>query len=407
MGRQGQYNYAGITYQSWAAMSLFLQYLKKPNFSYIHLEAPEFQDFNLAFNDGKKIICEAKNWKRKFSYPNLRKILTDILNRKNLGENDEILFICNEINEDLENRVKNAEYFKNTKYFTEKYYPYFKKKNFTEEQINLLPQVKFWKIPESINENKAYSLFEDLFDFWLPESDLKKIVHSILIEKIYKRSAKGTTFTREELFIEIENIKIDIIRKTGYLDEARKSIPQQIRNLIQALENNNSPNWADYNIAALSAKPDLMFFVLKRLDNREIKNLLEWNDLWEKIIKLNYFSHRIFKIFSNNLQNTKNRQYILIFILKCLSNYKSYFQNNFLISDIVRIIAKTIEKENKLNKIALEIIENILDNYKDDYFYLKSDYGQHQEWEKEQICILLRKIFDQANCKQRKIYLKS
>lgn len=231
-------------------------------------------------------------------------------------------------------------------------------------------------------------------------------MHSILIETIYKRSAKGTTFTRKELFIEIENIKIDIIRKTGYLDEARKSIPQQIRNLIQALENNNSPNWADYNIAALSAKPDLMFFVLKRLENREIKNLLEWNDLWEKIIKLNYFSHRIFKIFSNNLQNTKNRQYILIFILKCLSNYKSYFQNNFLISDIVRIIAKTVEKENKLNKIALEIIENILDNYKDDYFYLKSDYGQHQEWEKEQICILLRKIFDQANCKQRKIVYK-
>ena len=406
MGKQGQYNYTGINYQSWAAMSLFLQYLKKPYFSYIHLEAPRFQDFNLVFNDGKKIICEAKNWKRKFNYSHLRKILENILKRKNLGENDEILFICNEINKDLEEKVKNAEYFKNTKYFRKEFYPYFKEKKFTDKQINILPQVKFWKIPGSINENKVYSLFEDLFDFWLPESDLKKIVHSILIEKIYKRSAKGTTFTREELFVEIENIKIDIIKKTGYLDEARKSIPQQIRNLIQALENNRSPNWADYNIAALSAKPDLMFFVLKRLENGEIKNLLEWNDLWEKIIKLNYFSHRIFQIFSNNLQNTKNRHYILSFILKNFKNYNDYFYTNFLIADIVRVVSKIIEKEKKLNGKALIIVDNILDSYKNDYFYLKSYNDQHRNWEKEQVSILLRKLFNKGSYNQKEIIYK-
>lgn len=406
MGKQGQYNYTGINYQSWAAMSLFLQYLKKPYFSYIHLEAPRFQDFNLVFNDGKKIICEAKNWKRKFNYSHLRKILENILKRKNLGENDEILFICNEINKDLEEKVRNAEYFKNTKYFRKEFYPYFRKKKFTDKQINILPQVKFWKIPGSINENKVYSLFEDLFDFWLPESDLKKNVHSILIEKIYKRSAKGTAFTREELFIEIENIKIDIIRKTGYLDEARKSIPQQIRNLIKALENNRSPNWADYNIAALSAKPDLMFFVLKRLENREIKNLSEWNDLWEKIIKLNYFSHRIFKIFSINLQNTKNRHYVLSFILKNFKNYIDYFYTNFLIADIVRVVSKIIEKEKILNGKALIIVNNILDNYKNDYFYLKIYNDQHRNWEKEEISILLRKLFNKGNYNQKKIIYK-
>jgi len=403
MGKKGQPNLKGIIYQSGAAISLFLQYLKKANFSYIHLEAPEFQDFNLVFNDGKKIICEAKNWKRKFNYSDLRKILSDILNRKNLGENDEILFICSKINEDLEEKVKNAKYFISTEYFKKEYYPLFKKKNFTDEQIKILPQVIFWKVSEDINEKLAYSLFEELLDFWLPEDDIKKIINSILIEKIYKRSAKGDIFTREELFTEIENMKINIIKKTGYLDGQRKSALGQIGDLIKALENNKSPDWADYNIAALSAKPDLMFFVLKRLENKEIKNLSEWDDLWGKIIKLNYFSHRIFKIFSNNLQNTKNRQYILSFILKYFSNYKSYFQNNFLISDIVTIIAKIIEKENRLNKIALKIVEDILDNYKDDYFYLKSDYDQHRNWEKEQISILLGKLFNKGNYNQKKI----
>jgi len=406
MGKQGQYNYSGITYQSWAAMSLFLQYLKKPNFSYIHLEAPKFQDFNLVFNDDKKIICEAKNWKRKFNYTNLREILGNILERKNLGENDEILFICNEINDELKESVKNAEYFINTDYFKKEFYPFFKKKYFTDEQINILPQVKFWKALGDINKLSVYSLFEELLDFWLPEDDLEKIVGNILINKIYEGSVKGDIFTRNEVTLEIENMKINIIKKTGYLDDARRDIPQQIKDLIKALENNKSPNWADYNIAALSAKPDLMFFVLKRFEDIDIKNLSEWNDLWEKIIKLNYFSHRIFNIFSINLQNTKNRQYILDFILKYLPNYKSYFLDNFLIVDIVRIVNKIIEKEKKLNEKALIIVDNILDSYKNDYFYLKIQNDQHENWEKEQISILLRKLFNKGNYNQKKIIYK-
>jgi len=405
MGKQGQYNYSGITYQSWAAMSLFLQYLEKGNFSYIHLEAPKFQDFNLVFNDGKKIICEAKNWKRKFNYSHLREILNDILNRKNLGENDEILFICNEINEDLESRVKNAEYFKNTKYFTKEYYPYFKKKNFTEEQINLLPQVKFWKISGDINEHLVYSLFEELLDFWLPKDDLKEIIDSTLVEKIFKRSAKGTIFTREELFTEIENKKTNIIKKTGYLDNKRRTKEEQIIDLVKALKNNRSPIWSDSLVSALSTERDLMFFVLKRLESKRINNLSNWENIWN-IIKLNYFSNYVFKIFSNNLQNTKNRRYILSFVLKYLPNYKSYFLDNFLIFDTVKIVAKIIEKENKLNKIVFGIVKAILDNYKDDYFYLKSDYDRHQNWEKEQISILLRKLFEKGNHKQKEIIYK-
>ena len=405
MGKQGQYNYSGITYQSWAAMSLFLQYLKKGNFSYIHLETPKFQDFNLVFNDGKKIICEAKDWKRKFNYSHLRKILNDILGRKNLGKNDEILFICHEINEDLEEKVKNAEYFINTGYFKKEFYPFFKKKKFTDEQINILPQVKFWKVSEDINEKIVYSLFEELLDFWLPENDLKRIIDSILIDKIYKGSAKGGTFTRKELFLEIENMKINIVKKTGYLDGKRRSKEEQIKDLVEALENNRSPIWADLLVSALSTERDLMFFVLKRLEGRRIKNLSDWENLWN-IIKLNYFSSRIFKVFSKNLQNSKNRQYILDFVLKYLPNHKSYFLDNFLVFDIVKIVAKIIEKENKLNKIALEIVGNILNNYKNDYFYLKSNYDQHLNWEKEQISILLEKLFNKGNHNQKEVIYK-
>jgi hypothetical protein len=405
MGDKGQSNLKGLIYQSGAAISLFLQYLKKANFSYIHLEPAKFQDFNLVFNDGKKIICEAKNWKRSFSYPDLRKILGDILSRKNLGENDEILFICNEINKDLEEKVKNSEYFINTEYFKKEFSPFFKKEKFTDEQISILPQVKFWKVSEGINEQLVYSLFEELIDFWLPKDDLEKVLKSILLDKIYKRSAKGGTFTREELFLEIENMKINIVKKTGYLDDKRRSKEEQIKDLAEALENNRSPIWSESLISALSTERDLMFLVLKKLESRRIRNLSDWENLWN-IIKLNYFSHYVFKIFLTNLQNKRNRQYILGFILKYLPNYKGYFLDNFLVFDTLKIVAKINEKEDKVNKLALEIIETVLDNYGEDYFYLKIDPDQHRNWEKEQVSILLRRLFKKGNNNQKEIIYK-
>ena len=59
MSKAGQYNYKGINAQAWAAMSLFLQYMRDAKFASIQLEAANFEDFNLIFNDGKKIISES------------------------------------------------------------------------------------------------------------------------------------------------------------------------------------------------------------------------------------------------------------------------------------------------------------------------------------------------------------
>src|SRR3972149_1098354 len=107
MSKQGQYNYKGINAQAWSAMSLFLQYLRDPNFSYIQLEAPDFEDFNLVFNDGKKIICESKARKQKFSYSQLRLVLNSILKKTGVEEKDEILIICNDLDSKLNENISN------------------------------------------------------------------------------------------------------------------------------------------------------------------------------------------------------------------------------------------------------------------------------------------------------------
>ena len=91
--KQGQYNYKGVNAQAWAAMSLFLQYLRYTDFSYIQLEASQFEDFNLVFNDGRKIVCESKDWRRNFSFADLKKVLKSILKKNVLGEKDKGLDI--------------------------------------------------------------------------------------------------------------------------------------------------------------------------------------------------------------------------------------------------------------------------------------------------------------------------
>src|SRR3989344_9644788 len=101
MSKAGQYNYKGINAQTWAAMSLFLQHLRDQKFSSIQLEAANFEDFNLVFNDGKKIICESKDRKEKFSYPHLKALLENISGKGALSDKDEIIVICSKANADL------------------------------------------------------------------------------------------------------------------------------------------------------------------------------------------------------------------------------------------------------------------------------------------------------------------
>ena len=142
MGSQGQSNYKGINAQAWAAMSLFLQHLRDPNFSYMHLEAPKFEDFNLVFKEEKKIICESKDWRQRFSFPHLKKILSSLLRKTAIGDKDEILIICSNLDPKLKESVENAKY--GSRFIS----PIFKRKHFSIQQIAVLNKVRFWKIEE-------------------------------------------------------------------------------------------------------------------------------------------------------------------------------------------------------------------------------------------------------------------
>jgi len=398
MSKQGQYNYKGINAQAWAAMSLFLQYLRDPNFSCIQLEAPNLADFVLVFNDEHKIICESKDWKQKFSFPHLKKVLFSILGKATIGENDEILIICTNLDDKLEDRVRNIKYF--YKFIS----PEFKKKGFTDKQIAILDKVRFWKVQQEDNHLIAYSLFGELLNFWLPEDELEYKADSILIKKIYEGSAKGDIYKREDILSEIESIREKAIKYSGYFDDERVKVELQFHNLIKAMDNNKSPVWAAVQLKALSSKPALMFFVLDRLKEKKIDNLEEWSDLWQ-LHKIYRFSFSLFEIFEKNLHTEENKTYILKFFKKNVSKIKAFYQYDFLEVEFVKIVKKILKQDSnsKFIREVFEVVKKLITERCNDIFYLKSQVDNF--WEREEVGKLLKKIYEKSDSNlKREIY---
>lgn len=390
MSKQGQYNYKGINAQAWAAMSLFLQYLRYTDFSYIQLEAPEFEDFNLVFSDGHKIICESKDWKREFDHSNLKKILSNILKKTTIGEKDEILIICTKLNDDLRRRVEHMKY--GSQFLTFE----FKKKGFSDQQIAILDKVRFWKVQQEDNHLIVYALFSELLDFWLPEDELECKADSILIKRIYEGSAKGKVYKREDIISEIDSIRKKASKYSGYFDDERVKTEVQLQNLIKAVDNNKAPEWAPHQLSALTSKPALMSFALDLIKDKKIDKLAGWSDLWE-LYKIYRFSFTLFRIFESNLHTKDNKRYILHFFKNNISEIRRFYQRDFFDIDVVKITKKVLEddKNNKFIKDAFEIVKKLITEKRDGIFYLKAQ--RDSSWERGEIAKLLKEIYDKAN----------
>lgn len=383
MGKSGQNNYKGINAQSWAAMSLFLQHLRNPDFFGIELESPNMNDFNLIFRDGHKVICEAKARARNFNYSDLKDLVRSVL--KHLKDNDEILVICSRLSKSLENKVSHM------KYFSKQMAPYFKSKGFKPEEIQALSKVRFWNVSGEAHYNVVYSLFGELLNFWLPQEELERKVDSILLKKIYGGSAKGKSISKSDILQEIDDYRKNTVKFSGYFDSERVNVEKQLAALIRAIEDNKSPEWAEAPLSAISAQPNLMFYVIDKFKNKKIKSLKDWANLWN-LNKIYGFSFSLYKIFENNLNTHKNRKYVLDFIEKRIPEIQNYYRHNFFEIDVVRIINKILEKDKHPLNQAFNVVKKILASFKNDYFYLK-DGKADRDYEKQEMCKLLKRIY--------------
>ena len=403
MGEYGQNNIKGIIYQSWAAMSLFLQYLREPNFSYIHLEAPNYEDFNLVFNDGSKIICESKDWKKSISYLELKSILESILKKNSSLENDKILIICSNLDKNMAKEVSRVKYYDLKKAFNQ--LPKNIIKKFPEKVVEILPKVDFWEVKLVEQEKVVYSLFTELLNLsiWLPQEKIANLTKAILVDKIQYNSVAGSIYKRQEIADEIEKVKQDAIKDSGSFDKEKIEKQQQLKNIIVAIKNSKSPIWANNQISAITADRDLMFFALDKFKKEKEDNLEMWNNLWQAT-KIHIYSFGLFDIFENNLHTEQNRKYILKYIKDNIALVRNYYYENLFEEQSLKIIKNIIEQDSDLLKESLEIIKLLLINNEDDYFYFKSKHKKNLLYHKNEICKLLKVIYDKTIMLREEIY---
>ena len=396
----GQANISGINAQAWASMSLFLQFLRDPRFSYIHLEAPGFQDFNLVFSDGHKIICESKDRKEKFDYRHLKSILQNISKNSVIGGQDEILIICRNANDNLISDVERVKYFEQLK-------NKFIKKGYSETNIALLSKIKFWVVPSAFNEKVIYSLFADLVNFWLPSDEIEKIVDHILVQKIYKGSAKGSDYSRADILKEIDDLATQAKSNSVYYGDLDKR-EKQFKVLDNALKDPKHKTWMiKKELSAFSTDYERLKFATSRLANKKgLLNLKSWDPVWQ-LNRVYYFTYGIFDVFENNLYTDENRKYVLDYIKKYTKDVRGFYQIDFFDTSVVKIVTKIIKGADgkKYLNDAFAIVNNLITFNEKEFFYLKTTGYDHGQWEKEETCKLLHEIYFLAGDKlKQKIF---
>ncbi|NQS88441.1 hypothetical protein HQ584_01430 [Patescibacteria group bacterium] len=332
MTKAGRPVFKGINSQAWAAMSLFLQYVNRQDFRHIGLEGDKLEDFHLVFEDGHKIICESKA--SIINYSQIRDILSRIIKHKQTNPEDDLLVICRKVSSEARSDIENF------KFFGALLRSRLSKKDFTEKHLSLLPQVKFWEVTQEVNIESVELLVAELLKIWVPDHSLKEIVSSLVVNKIYFGSQKGTKLTKHEFLQQLEERKKQIVKDSGYYSE-RENKEKQIKEIMEALSDPNRKEWANNQLSSLTDKPDLHYFTLKKLEEKKNINLRDWDHLWRASAR-GTFSFEVFKIFKQNINNSDNKSYFLEFIPEIISKFVGFYTQRFLEIDIVRTCKEII-----------------------------------------------------------------
>lgn len=387
MSKSGQNNQKGVDAQNWAALALFLQYVKDPSFVYIKLEPEESEDFDLVFGNGNKIICESKYRNRKFSYPDMKELLEKVIKRKNFESQDEILVVCKNTDKNLSSEIKNIRYFPQ---LSKK----FKDKGFSKSEIELLPKVNFWILEKGFDYNNYnYTLISEMLNFWMPAESVIEFTDSTLYNKITKKSISGLTYAKLDFEKDLAELKKRIQDSGDMFNTKVVSMEKQFTKLEKDTKRSIGIKLGTSSLSTLSTRWDLMTFATDRLKKRSDLDLEKWDNLWQ-LNNVRGFSYSIFTIFEQNLNSTKNIKYLIGYFKKYSGETKGFHKLDFFDINILKIISKILEisGEEYLND-CFDILKNIL-LYNDDKFaYNKKQLNNLGEWEKGEVCKFLLKVY--------------
>lgn len=387
MSKAGQNNQRGIYTQNWVAVSLFLQFLRETNFSYVHLEPNNSEDFDLCFKDGKKVICESKYRNKSFSYAQLKELVGKVIRRGALNHHDEILVVCKYLDQNLKSEMGAIKYFSELK---KKY----REKGFSKKMIDSLPRIKFWELGPNFDRTLNESLISEYINSWLPPKEINSF-SVVLQDKISQLSSFGGVYSLVNFDQDILELKERARQQSDYFnDEINRG--KQFRLLEKEIKNKGI-RWGTGSVSAFSTRWDLMSFAMDRLKQRRDLELNKWDSLWQ-LNKVQYFTFGIFDVFENNLNTKENKVYVLQYINRYTKTIRGYFRSDYFDVDVVKIVTKIILDADGSIYIddAFTVVKDLITFRKKDFFYIRDNNYDHGKWEREEVCKLLRKIYDIA-----------
>jgi len=390
MSKQGQYNFKGINSQAWAAMSLFLQFISKPDFSHIIFEGNKLEDFCLVFNDGKKIVCESKDHTSGVGYSKLKDILGNVVKHEQINSNDEILIVCPSVDQNVLNDIEHVKYLK--EYTKNKL---INKHKFAKDEVALLPQVRFWQINQAISQSSVEALISYLLGIWVPRHVLSEIVCNFMVVEVYFGSQKGQTLTKKDLLEKLEERKKQAVSDSTY-EEDRGVFDKRLEKFIKLVRNPPADSALTNNqITNLSSRPNEYSFLIDRLKGKDLKiNLKTWNSFWISVVQ-GIHSFNVFDIFENNLNTKENISYATDFCLEFFDQNYNLIRDEFINTDIAKLCGKILDLTNEHNTKIFEVIQKLLKPKLKEYFYEFS--SRDKQWEIGEITGVLEKLYDKSD----------
>lgn len=381
----GRATYKGVNAQSWAALSLFLQHVRRPDFDHIAFEQYKLKDFDLVFTDGRKIICESKSNKVTLSV--IRTILKSLANTNSVNRFDEILIVCKSLSPELKSFPERIKYMKETK-------QKLKRNGFGDVELDLFKKVKFWQVDQETNQRIVESLLAEILGIWVPDNTFNEIVSDLLLGSVYEGSEKGEVLTRSDFYKLIDNRKKQIQIDAGYRNEEKQKL-DRIDRVLSLISDPNNKNWCNNEISLLTTTPDLYFLAIRKLENTANIKLSQWDSLWKASAK-GVFSIHIFDIFKKNIEDPDNREYVVSFLPNILKNILSFYRQEFIVVDIEDICSKILDDTRTFDNDIFNILKVLLHQGKNNIFYSEKNVDR-SEWETEEVTKTLKKLYELAD----------
>lgn len=400
MSRSGQNTFKGINTQAKASLLLFLMNLKNQDFDSVVLEDSSWEDFTLSFKSGKKIIGESKDRKRPLSWGEVKGILSSIEKKSPLNKMDEVLIVCNLVNQQLES---NIEYLKYDLPETKKLY---KNNGYTDSLISILSRTKFFKIEsDEFLYQEALTYFAEQITYWVPEDDLQMFMDYILVHKIYDKSQKGTVFTKAELIKEIDEYKKRKIKDSYAYDPERKTLEDQLRTQLSGANDETQRDRIlnSSALTAITAQPNLGFFLLEYIKQLEDLHLAEFDGLWKATLKRLYTFSTLL-IFEKRIENLDNATYIIKFLDENYTSLSSPIRDTFNQEFAIELVTKVYDKHPRLLQDVFSFTKRVLSLRKDSYTQL--DLRHDIQRERDLLAALLYKIFTEYKNKKEEVKLR-